>query len=370
MDKPKNRTNQAAPIVEVLEPRVLFSADSLSVLGSALLPHKTQDQPSLDTLYEGLNLLHPLDSDVSLNENTGVELVFIDSRVPDLQMIVDDITANKNASVKVIVIDQSESGIDRVQQTLAQNESVDAVHIISHSLGSGVRIGADFLTSDNITLYSSQLASWVDSFSENADLLIYGCDIANSENGIALMGHLAALTGADVAASTNDTGHASSNGDWVLEKSTGVIETSISNALQDDWDHILASWDPANNILTIDYTNDRLIASATRYTSVQALVDDAVANSNDTISLREAITAANNDAQDITIKLSGTTYSISIGDGTGAPDEDAAATGDLDVTGNLVIEGNAAGTSKIEALAVEGINEMRVLDVHAGSTWR
>jgi len=178
MDKPKKRNNRAAPIVEMLEPRVLFSADSLSLLGSALLPEHTQEQSSLIELYEDIEFPHPLDSDVTPTEHTGVELVFIDSRVPDLHLIIEDITtvegtkADTSSSVKVIVIDQSDSGIERVQQTLAQHESVDAVHIISHSLGTGIRIGADFLTANNVTQYAEQLTNWGNSFSDNADLLI------------------------------------------------------------------------------------------------------------------------------------------------------------------------------------------------------
>jgi len=118
MHKPKNKTKQALPIVEILEPRVLFSADSFSALGSALLTDDTQ--PQLDELFTELALPHPLDSDVPAASDTGttsvdnarVELVFIDSRVPDLQTIVDDITANKTSSVMVVVIDHTDSGVD------------------------------------------------------------------------------------------------------------------------------------------------------------------------------------------------------------------------------------------------------------------
>lgn len=55
-------------------------------------------------------------------------------------------------------------------------------------------------------------------------MLIYGCDVAANESGRTLIESLAALTGADVAASTNDTGNQTLGGDWDLEFCVGQIE--------------------------------------------------------------------------------------------------------------------------------------------------
>jgi len=57
-------------------------------------------------------------------------------------------------------------------------------------------------------------------------VLLYGCDVASSAAGKALVNQLATLTGADVAASINDTGSAAAGGDWNLEYSTGHIAAS------------------------------------------------------------------------------------------------------------------------------------------------
>ena len=43
-----------------------------------------------------------------------------------------------------------------------------------------------------------------------------------------LLESLQARTGADVAASTNNTGHAVLGADWILEYATGSIETSVA----------------------------------------------------------------------------------------------------------------------------------------------
>ncbi|MCP3937977.1 MAG: DUF4347 domain-containing protein, partial [Actinomycetia bacterium] len=72
-------------------------------------------------------------------------------------------------------------------------------------------------------------------------LLFYGCELAGGESGGAFVDSLSGLTGADVAASTDDTGHAILGGDWDLEHRAGQIETgsAFSAALQQNWGHLL-----------------------------------------------------------------------------------------------------------------------------------
>ena len=59
-------------------------------------------------------------------------------------------------------------------------------------------------------------------FPDNAGMVVQVVDPV--ADYAALMQALANLTGADVAASANNTGPASLGGDWVLEQSTGVID--------------------------------------------------------------------------------------------------------------------------------------------------
>jgi uncharacterized delta-60 repeat protein len=62
---------------------------------------------------------------------------------------------------------------------------------------------------------------------EEGDILLYGCSVGAGHEGEALTQDLAALTGADVAASTDPTGPAELGGDWVLETATGSVEASV-----------------------------------------------------------------------------------------------------------------------------------------------
>ena len=66
---------------------------------------------------------------------------------------------------------------------------------------------------------------WGDSLTADADILIYGCNLAESDEGRELLQDIALLTEADVAASTDLTG-SGSDADWHLEYHIGVVEAA------------------------------------------------------------------------------------------------------------------------------------------------
>ena len=85
-------------------------------------------------------------------------------------------------------------------------------------------MGSEHFDTDFASSHSAELAAWGESLSTDADIMVYGSNLASSADGQALVHTLANATGADVAASDDITG---SNGDWNLEYSSGLIETSM-----------------------------------------------------------------------------------------------------------------------------------------------
>ena len=71
--------------------------------------------------------------------------------------------------------------------------------------------------------------------------MIYGCNLASTEDGRGLTEALSELSGADVAASDDNTGHALLGGDWDLEYRTGDVETAIAFSIdvQQNWVGVL-----------------------------------------------------------------------------------------------------------------------------------
>ncbi|MCP4391268.1 MAG: DUF4347 domain-containing protein, partial [Gammaproteobacteria bacterium] len=115
-----------------------------------------------------------------------------------------------------------------------------------------LHLGDSFLTQESINNQYADLFTRVrGNLSENADLLIYGCNFGQGAEGLQAVESLAALTGADIAASNDRTGHTGEYGNWVLEVNTGLIESSvvISRDAQSTWQEALSTY-------TVSNTND------------------------------------------------------------------------------------------------------------------
>ncbi len=264
------------------------------------------------------------------------ELVVIDSAAANYHQLVDDLESQDDRQLEVIVLDGDRDGIEQISRWLSEHEDVDAIHIVSHAEDGAMRLGSGWLNTDNLAAYSSSLSGWADSLSGDADLLLYGCDLAASETGRELLESLQALTGADVAASHDDTGHAQFSANWDLEYSIGQIDSSVafSEQLQTDWLGKLA-------VITVDTT------------------DDVIDVGDGLTSLREAIIAVNGGSGGDTIVLGAGVYQLTIG----SDGENSSLEGDLDIRQSVTISGAGA-----QATIIDGGGIDRVLHIHENAT--
>jgi len=185
----------------------------------------SQDVPTTTISIQDSNLL---------SEDSGRQLIFVDPSVPDYESLLgklgaesSDVDGDSRTSLKneVIILDSNRDGLEQITETLKERQGISAVHILSHGDEGTLRLGNSIIDRDDLEGYSEGLKTWQDSMAEGGDILLYGCNIADGEIGIAFVEDLSAYTGADVAASTDDTGSASLGGDWNLEYSTGLIES-------------------------------------------------------------------------------------------------------------------------------------------------
>ena len=198
------------------------------------------------------------------------EIVFLSPSVRDYQKLLDGISPN----VEVIILDPTRDGVEQMAEALAGRTGIDAVHLIGDGTEAEMHLGASFLTQDSIgTTYAEQFQQIGQSLSADADLLIYGCNFGRGEAGQAAIQTLATLTGVDVAASTDRTGHSTEFGDWILETSTGAMEASIviGDVTQATWEGVLATY-------TVINTNDSGAGSLR-----QAIIDANANAGSDTI---------------------------------------------------------------------------------------
>jgi len=150
------------------------------------------------------------------------------------------------------VLELNESGIETITNSLGTNQ-VSAIHILSHGSEQGLLIGSDWIDTQSIGQYEVQLAQWSNNLTTEADLLLYGCDLSLTQSGIDLARQLAELTTADVATSSDKTGHQNQGGDWDLEHAIGSIETpTLANSkIVSDWQHILPTYNgtPGDDVI-------------------------------------------------------------------------------------------------------------------------
>jgi VCBS repeat-containing protein len=259
LDQNKRATPQ--PLIEALEPRILFSAD---IFGGAI--DNPADDPLANLLDETAAALaqqhtqqlrgeaNPYDSEpgeeqaplaAPLAEKTlRLELVFIDTDVPDYQQILDDLLAARDEGrrLEIILLDNGRDGVEQITEALQQHQGVDAIHLISHGDEATVDLGNVQLSQQNLAGYQAQLRAWGQFLADEADILIYGCNLAATAEGQTLIDRLARLTDSDIAASDDLTGNRLQGGDWELEYRAGSIETALalSAELQQQWTGLLA----------------------------------------------------------------------------------------------------------------------------------
>ncbi|MBF0626633.1 MAG: DUF4347 domain-containing protein [Magnetococcales bacterium] len=185
---------------------------------------------------------------------TGARLAFIDAGLEDAATLVAAIPAG----VQVVWIDPHEDGMARISRTLQQFGAVAEIHLLGHGAAGAIRLGTVTLNGDNFNQYAASLAQWRTSLTENADLLLYGCDVAAGVAGETLLTRLAGVLEADVTASSDQTGAAALGGNWTLEVASGPIEAAalFAAANPPDFPHLLATLTGTSGSDTLTGTAD------------------------------------------------------------------------------------------------------------------
>ncbi len=173
------------------------------------------------------------------------ELVLVNDNVRDIDELVASIDFPDGASgiLEVIILDTGRDGIEQVSEILSAQDRLDAIHIVTHGRDGQLALGSNWLDSDDLQEKSDSLAAWGESLSADGDILLYGCSIAAGDTGEDFIDSLSELTGADVSASDDPTGHELLGGDWELEYAAGTMETSspLNADTRANWEQLLVA---------------------------------------------------------------------------------------------------------------------------------
>jgi predicted outer membrane repeat protein len=178
------------------------------------------------------------------------------------------------------------------------------------------------------------MQQWSQGLNVGADILLYACLTAAGSAGEALLNNIASTTGADVAGSTNLTGHSDFGADWALERSIGSIEAKNPFEAQ-----VLGSYRDTLAVFTAANGNDAGAGSLR-----QAILDANGAAGDDEIRFAPGLT-----------QVTLTTAQLDINTANG----DLTIDGDFNGAANVIVErSNAAGTPDFRIFNLTGNNNV------------
>ena len=163
---------------------------------------------------------------LSFSHNNGATsgIVFIDPKVDDYGILM----AGVKPGLEVVLLDDNFDGIAQITQAMSGRRGLSSLHIVAHGEAGKLWLGKGFVDSSTLEHESDLLQSWAAALAPDADILLYGCNVAAGKTGRQFVQRFSQLTGADVAASSNLTGSAALGGDWELEVTIGNVEAPIA----------------------------------------------------------------------------------------------------------------------------------------------
>jgi hypothetical protein len=232
----KPPTLRRAPAIEALEPRLLFSADAVGA-ADAVAAAWVASVPSEAIAWQGRSAAEGgigADTEPASRGEAAAparELALVDARVPDADRLLAELHAQRDAGrpIDVVMVGEGDDAIAALGTALSgagAGGAYRAVHLFGHGEPGSMQLGDGALDLATLRARAGEVAGWSLGLAEDADLLLWGCDAGAGPEGAALLDALSALTGADVAASTDATGGLAAGGDWELEAERGPIETT------------------------------------------------------------------------------------------------------------------------------------------------
>lgn len=181
---------------------------------------------------------------------SATSLYFVDSSLSDLDSLLQALPSG----AEVVLLQPDQDGLAQMLDALAGREGIDALHVLTHGAPGSIQLGETSLSLGTLAGSADALAKIGAHLSADADILFYGCSVAASDEGKALVSQIAELTGADVAASEDLTGATDRGGDWALEVSSGSVEAEVVAAPA--MDDILASGIMKNKYVKFGYSDN------------------------------------------------------------------------------------------------------------------
>ena len=191
--------NPSDTLMLALEPRILLDAAGLVTGMEEFDSAQPDDSVDQSPISEADSTDNTADNNEELlqaiNElsHTRQELVFVDAGISDYENLIANLSpadTSANTAYQIIVIDGERNGVSTISAALAKQapDSIDAIHIFSHATEGTLQLGqTQFNRNDLQAADTNQLISnWQTTLSDNADILLYGCNVASIRRVLSL----------------------------------------------------------------------------------------------------------------------------------------------------------------------------------------
>jgi len=148
------------------------------------------------------------------------DVIFIDSRVPDIQDLLNGLKPGEMA----FIIDGNSDGLDQIASILQSEHlsNLTGIQIVAHGASGELDLGSTTLADSDLSSHAAALASIGSALAKGGDLSLYACDTGQGATGQQFIADLSQLTGVGVAAATHDIGQTAEGENWTLDAITGV----------------------------------------------------------------------------------------------------------------------------------------------------
>mgnify|MGYP000040805651 CR=1 FL=1 len=121
-------------------------------------------------------------------------IVVVDVAVNNYQ----DSLASHLLGMDIHILKAEEDGIAQLQTLLPLYQHLSGLHLICQGAPGQLQLGTTLLSEINLWAYADDIRQWRDSLNDNAEIFIYGCDLAANRVGQAFVSWLKFLTGAGI----------------------------------------------------------------------------------------------------------------------------------------------------------------------------
>ncbi|AJQ93342.1 DUF4347 domain-containing protein [Gynuella sunshinyii] len=139
-------------------------------------------------------------------------LTVIDTSVPDWEDIYYAVTVGE-----ILVLDNDGKPLEQILGKLQKMPRVELINIISHGRDGEIALANTHVTAESLQQQASLWQAIGAQMDADAQIQVFGCEVAKTQKGKDFIDALADVTQAEVAGSINPTGDAAQQGDWTLE---------------------------------------------------------------------------------------------------------------------------------------------------------